>query len=305
MHNERRELEQQFNDTPTSSIHTYISQLWTLDRPPLTSWWGNSTSTILHSLFGEPNPQEQDLPFVYRDFPRHDGTPCLIYNPKNEPTTINDTDDDDTHVLSTRSQSPSPTLPQSFSLDMDDILDMPQPLYWDHNYDASPPMPSNSMHSTTSAHSISSTNSLEQFIDRLENLYQLKQKQYQQRMEMERERRERRLAQESKVGVSVQTPTKPTKSVSTPSTASTTASTTSPEYSLDESLRKKSHVSLVVLRTPDVLPRSSLSYETPMTESPMEIRPMHMQPTLEPAEGVMSPNHSVEVDEKSAAIGIV
>ena len=73
MHNERRVLEQQFNDTPTSSssstvttIHTYISQLWTLDRPPLTSWWGNSTSTILHTLL---NACASNAPFRRRGFP--------------------------------------------------------------------------------------------------------------------------------------------------------------------------------------------------------------------------------------------
>ena len=199
LHSERNVMEQQHHHHTPMASKNGLSNNDTTCESPLTTWF--RTMGIMDVLLNNQSKKDQELPFVYRDFPRHDGTPCLMYNPsKAAPAQL------------------SPSV-KSKHIGMGDAVYTPQ-VQGDTDTDA--PMPSNSMHSTTSSkNSISSTNSLELFIDRLENLYQLKQKQYTQRMEMERERRERRQAkQRQKKGTAVTacTPaaTKTTPNKSTP-----------------------------------------------------------------------------------------
>jgi hypothetical protein len=184
--------------TPIAEDHSAAPSYSSTPGSPMVSWF--RSMGMMGALFSSPKAEEiknQDAPFVYRDFPRHDGTPCLMYNPSEDST-----HDDDALTSSHhgqlqahapefhRQQPPNhsnhsaghaqqPVASQSYSIDMGDAT-----LQNSHHG-----MPSASLHS---ARSISSTNSLEVFIDRLERLYQMKRRRYDERKEMDDMRRKSR-----------------------------------------------------------------------------------------------------------------
>mmetsp|Transcript_22324 Transcript_22324/g.37997 ORF Transcript_22324/g.37997 Transcript_22324/m.37997 type:complete len:367 (-) Transcript_22324:51-1151(-) len=127
--------------------------------------WLRSLTSKMDCTKGEKNEvTNQDHPFVYRDFPRHDGTPCLMYK-------------------SNHDSNPSSSI----------ISSLPSQMPPQFTYDADL-LPSNdnfgsSMHSLKSA---DSHTSIDNFVDTLEALMRMKHKQYQERAKMEQERLERK-----------------------------------------------------------------------------------------------------------------
>jgi hypothetical protein len=136
----------------------------------------------------------QELPFVYMDFPRHDGTPCLIYNPKE--------DFEESLVVDEQNVMAQPDAPFSFESTIS--IDMSHVITVNESEDLTP-LSSDSAHSDS--RTVSSTNSLEQFLKRLEKLYQFKHRQYQQRAAMAKERIKRRHIQHQLRPLPTQTPT--------------------------------------------------------------------------------------------------
>ena len=142
----------------------------------VSSWDGGIASYLMRSLPSSmpwtttKTPEvvkDEDMPFPYRDFPRHDGSPCVIYSPKDEiqlefgpaaPGTVIDVNTNTT-LLAERISSESPSLSNSY-----------------HSMN-------NSQHSA---------GSVDNFVDKLEALMLLKYKQYQERTKMEQERLERK-----------------------------------------------------------------------------------------------------------------
>lgn len=107
----------------------------------------------------------EDELVVYRDFPRHDGTPCVMYTPKDEV--------DWNYMPQTLKVSQS-------AYQTDDV---------DDNLSHSSLSQSSSMGSSMVA-------GIDNFVDKLERLVASRSRQYQERVKMERERLERRKAHE-------------------------------------------------------------------------------------------------------------
>ena len=139
------------------------------------SWDGGVASFLMRSLptsmpWTTKTPEvvkDQDMPFPYRDFPRHDGSPCVIYSPKDEiqiefgpaaPGTVIDVTTNTTLLIERISSEP-------------------------HSL-------SNSYHSMNNSQH--SAGSVDNFVDKLETLMLLKYKQYKERTKMELERLERK-----------------------------------------------------------------------------------------------------------------
>lgn len=248
LHSERCALEQEYHTSTMPGRMDHFRGSW-LPR-----------FDLVKRFFGQ-SEKEQDLPFVYRDFPRHDGTPCLIYTPTEEQVVFDADDNDD---VDDYNHSPV----KAFSIDMGDIVGLSVKTDGSNSLDDDKPLPSNSVHSTNSKQSISSTNSLEQFIERLETLYQLKQKQYKQRMEMERIRRERKLTKTTRaVPVPSKTPIPSHDLPTTPPTTVLPTAVITPDDSCMET-PLKSNVSFAP-RTPDTVgTTSALSYDTSCIQTP-------------------------------------
>ena len=144
-----------------------------------TEWDGGVTSYLLRNMpwsskAPEPAKEPDSYPFAFRDFPRHDGTPCLMYTPKEEeqvefapaaPGTVIDATTDVTMIIECIPSTSQHSL-------------------------------SKSMHSLSN--SVHSTGSVDNFVDRLESLMVLKYKQFEERSRMEEERLQNKREREAK-----------------------------------------------------------------------------------------------------------
>ena len=144
-------------ESPNHSAHGGIS-----------SWFQNTAASINSFLNkSEHSIQNQDHPFVYRDFPRHDGTPCLIYSHKEGDTP-------------TSSAPISPASPPS-------VETISSPDKQSQFADDGSPTTAKKNHAALNK----SNHSVDDFVQKLENLMRMKRRQFQQRQEMflEKERR--------------------------------------------------------------------------------------------------------------------
>ena len=133
----------------------------------------------------------QDHPFVYRDFPRHDGTPCVIFNEGNRSAHSDGND-------MNHESSISPTN-RSIGSNDSGVLMSAMPTNIDMSVVQASSLLSTSSHSAaglgSSRHSMASatsTTSIDNFVDKLETLMAMKHKQYEERARMEQERLERK-----------------------------------------------------------------------------------------------------------------
>jgi len=172
LHAERRVVERQHktrSSKPSMKLQNVRPMMTLPEDSPIDSvmTWVKSVST---QLFASPSePTEPEPQFAFKDFPRHDGTPCLMYNPNASP-------------LQRKQEE------EQFSIEMGQLESGVPSSGSQHG------LPNNSQHSA------SSTGSLEVFIDRLENLYALKKRQYEQRKEMEDERQKRSMERRKVTG---------------------------------------------------------------------------------------------------------
>jgi len=197
----------------------------------LSNLWSNNFPRNAEKTKGYPS---QDHPFVYRDFPRHDGTPCLMFK-KNNLTTINGSNAGTTTIHRVTSSSSSvedaernrnlQTARLSIDQYEEEQRELQQQQHHNQEYSYNPdylynddgviddddddyPMQTPGMSELGSVFrspnydndegsynnnneddkSLSSTHSMEVFIDQLENLYQLKFRQYRHRCQMDYER---------------------------------------------------------------------------------------------------------------------
>ena len=135
------------------------------------SWFRSLTSKMDCKKQEDDEVVNQDHPFVYRDFPRHDGTPCLMYDGSNHGSNHNNPRKDVSYSAAKMPALPS-QLPPQLAIEVPETFDV-------------------SMHST------GSHTSIDNFVDTLETLMRMKHKQYQERTKMEQERLERKRRRET------------------------------------------------------------------------------------------------------------
>jgi len=182
---ERKKVKSKKKRIPTSAIKPMLpiteEEQENNDSMHSTSSWEGGVAAFLFRNLPSAMPwatkppeavQEQSFPFAFRDFPRHDGTPCLMYNPK----------EGDEEQVEFGPAAPGTIISNSTQMSL--IIEC--------NMSAEQNTLANSMHS------LNSTGSVDNFVDKLEALMVLKQKQYEERTKMEQERLERKRERDSK-----------------------------------------------------------------------------------------------------------
>jgi hypothetical protein len=183
MHSEKPVVEKKKASPKTKQTTTNIKPMLSITEEEqehgnsthsATEWDGGVTSYLLRNMPwslkapAEPTKEPDNYPFAFRDFPRHDGTPCVMYKPNEE------------EQVEFSPAAPGTVIDATTDVKM--IIDC---------------IPSTSQHSLSRSmhslgNSVHSIGSVDNFVDRLENLMVLKYMQYKERSQMEEERLQRK-----------------------------------------------------------------------------------------------------------------